>query len=51
MGRLTKLHGQCLLERAVEHGIAGRVYEIGEEDKVFIRESIRLRGVPVKRGS
>ena len=43
-GRLFKLHGKSLAERAVEDGIAGGVCEVREDDRVFIRECMRLAG-------
>src|SRR5206468_3709855 len=36
--RLSKLYRQPLAKRPVEHGVARRVYEIGDDDRVLVRE-------------
>src|SRR5258708_34773230 len=36
--RLLELHGQPLAKRPVEHGVARRVDEIGEDNRVLVRE-------------
>jgi len=39
--RLLQLYGQSLAKRAVEHRVAGAVVEIGEDNRVLVRESWR----------
>ena len=40
--RLLKLHRQSLSQRIVEHWVAGRVGELGEDDRVLVGQRRRL---------
>ena len=43
-GRLFELYGKPLPQRAIKHGVAGRVREVGEDDGVLVRQRVRLPG-------
>ena len=43
-GRLFQLHGKPLPQRAVKNRVAGRVREIGEDDRVLVRQRVGLAG-------
>ena len=43
-GRLFQLYGKPLSQSTVEHRIAGRVGEVGEDDGVLVRERMSLAG-------
>src|SRR6185436_9951492 len=47
--RLSKVDGQSLAQRVVKYGLARRVLEIGEDDRVLLRESRRPMKVNVPR--
>ena len=44
VGRLLQLDGQGLLQRSVEHGVAGGVDEVGENYGVFFGEGAGAAG-------
>src|SRR5258707_14812346 len=41
-GRLLQLYGKPLPQRAVKYRVSGRVREVGQDDGVFVRESVRF---------
>jgi len=38
--RLPQIDGQRFLERAIEDGVGGGVYEIGNQDRIFFGERV-----------
>ena len=51
-GRLFELHGEALAECSVEHWIACPVFEISEDDRIFLRKSgrrVKNAGALMKR--
>src|SRR5206468_10061801 len=48
--RLSKLHRQSLAKRPVKYGVARRVHEIGEDNRVFVREFWRPMKIEVTCG-
>ena len=46
---MLQIDSEGLFERSIKNGVAGGVREIGEDERVFCGESMRRRGVEIKR--